>query len=137
MKKLLWLTIILVVSLSCGSQKTESKPTESSQNLNPELVDLSKKIVSLLSNGDHKTVVSYFDSKMMIALPEDKLKETWENKVIKQFGSFKKQTDIKSSEEQGYKIYLVICEFEKGMVDIKIVYDKDNKVAGLWFLVHK
>jgi dienelactone hydrolase len=35
---------------------------------------------------------------------------------------------------QGYEIVFVTCRFESGPVDIKLIYDDERRIAGLWFV---
>ncbi len=136
MKKTLWIIVALIISISCSNQKTEKKATEALPDLSIAPEEIAKKIVDLSMKGDHKTVISYFDSTMKVALPEEKLKDTWDG-IFKQTGSFLRRTEIKSQEQQGYKTYFVTCEFEKGKLDVKIIFNKDNRIAGFWVVPHQ
>lgn len=51
-----------------------------------------------------------------------------------QVGEFKDILKIKSSEEMGYISVYLTTEFTKKSINIKVVYDKDYKIAGLFFL---
>ncbi len=51
-----------------------------------------------------------------------------------QVGEFKDIIKIKSSEEMGYISVYLTTEFTKKSINIKVVYDKDYKIAGLFFL---
>jgi hypothetical protein len=34
----------------------------------------------------------------------------------------------------GYQIALVTCQFERTLLDIKVVFDSQNQIAGLFFV---
>jgi hypothetical protein len=37
-------------------------------------------------------------------------------------------------EKPGYKIVFVTCQFERAMLDTKVVFDSKRQVAGLFFV---
>jgi|GEM_PF-5641449 len=39
--------------------------------------------------------------------------------------------------KRGYRVVYVTCEFAKTSLDIKIVFDVEGKIAGLWFVSAK
>ncbi len=115
----LCLTLILA-SASC-SKKTES-----------EVEVLAGEFVAKLAAGDFAGAVGYYDTKMKEVLPEDKLKETWQA-VLAQVGSYKSVTEKKTQKIQGYDAVFVTTQFEKAKINIRVVFDSDKKVAGLFF----
>jgi uncharacterized protein len=115
----------LVVTASAISQ--ERIETKSS-----DLVPSAKAFVDLLVKKDFKSAVGYYDATMKKALPEDKLKEAWSS-LITQAGAFKRQTSARIEYSGGYSIVFVTCEFEKASIDIKVVFDKEKRIAGFFF----
>ncbi len=41
---------------------------------------------------------------------------------------------IKARKQAGYRIELVTCQFERAKLDVKVVYDAKERVAGLFFV---
>ena len=76
---------------------------------------------------------SAFDPTMMKALPEARLRAGWQD-AVKQVGPFQKQLKARTVEQAGHRIVLVTCQFEHGALDVKVVYDGQNRVAGLWLV---
>ena len=70
---------------------------------------------------------------MKTALPAKRLKEGW-NTTISQAGSFKRQMGIRTEKLFSSVAVMVTCEFKKGPLDVKVVYNDKQKVSGLWFL---
>jgi hypothetical protein len=70
-------------------------------------------------------------------LPQEKIGEAWKA-VNLQFGTFKKKVGerIEKINENNieYNIIYVNCEFEKGFVDFKIVFNPEKKIAGLFIV---
>jgi uncharacterized protein len=101
--------------------------------MSPE--DSAKAFVNLLVQQDFLTAESQFDNAMKKALPEEKLKITW-NGLLAQTGPFKNILKAQSGKYLDYEIVLVTTEFEKSLIDIKIVFDKETHVSGLFFEKH-
>ena len=89
--------------------------------------------VALLATGDFAKAIYTFDATMRGALPESKLRDIW-NGLIGQAGAFVKQGATRTERAAGYEIVFVTCEFERANLDVKVVYDADGKIAGLFFL---
>lgn len=96
---------------------------------------LAKNFVTQLSNGDYAGAVKSFDANMRSLMPAEKLGQAWEM-LITQAGAFKGQGDIHTAVEYGYQAVYVPCQFEKTVLDVKVVYNSANQIVGLWFLPH-
>ncbi|MHC4623202.1 MAG: DUF3887 domain-containing protein [Planctomycetota bacterium] len=89
--------------------------------------------VQLLAGKKFVAAVETMDQNMKTALPADTLEQTW-TATVAQVGAFKQQIGARTEKQAGYDVVLVTCEFEKGPLDVKIVYDNNRKVAGLFFV---
>jgi dienelactone hydrolase len=92
-----------------------------------------KDFVNLLVKGDFATAVTRYDETMGKALPEPKLREAWET-LQSQAGPFRRQLRARAEKDREYDVAMVTCQFEKAMVDAKVVFNSSGKVAGLFFL---
>ncbi|MGA1980820.1 MAG: DUF3887 domain-containing protein [Sedimentisphaerales bacterium] len=90
-------------------------------------------LVTLLANQQFAAVTEDFNEILKTELPPEKLEETWKS-TIDQLGPFKKQLGLRTEKELDYDVVLVTCEFEKGCLDVKIVYNDEKQVAGLFFV---
>jgi len=88
--------------------------------------------VELLTSGQFPAATETFDETMKNALPADKLQELWES-TVSQMGPFKKQLGARTEKQADFDIVLVTCEFEQGTLDVKVVYNTEKQVAGLFF----
>lgn len=95
--------------------------------------DRAKAFVLTLSRGDFAAAVKDFDEPMTKVLPADRLKTVWQS-VTGRFGAFKEATDTRVEQKGKLTIVFVVSKFEKGPLDVRVVFDADNKIAGLQFL---
>jgi dienelactone hydrolase len=122
---LLSVSIFILALLSCGGNETDAK-TENLKSVALEFIEA-------VLREDYSTAVAGFDSTMQEALPPEELENLW-GKIISQVGPFKKQVSTRTEESQGYDIVYVTCEFERFTFDIKIVFNSDDQIAGLFFV---
>lgn len=97
-----------------------------------------KQFVVFLSKGEFDEA-----NKMLAKIMVDGLKNQnftlemiWSG-VIAQSGKFKEIKGTNLTKEMGYKCVYVTCDFEKASLDVKVVFDEDKKVAGLFFFPPK
>ncbi len=89
-------------------------------------------IVESANNGDNKGVRKDFDEKMAEAFPEDKSTAFFKG-LSGKYGKIKK-LDYPRIIDVNRVIFPAY--FERGILDIKIVLNDGDKIAGLWFLPH-
>jgi len=122
---LAFLTLVLLGSVPAHSQERDNA-------MSPDLVTSAQAFVDLLATRDFASAERYFDDTMKTALPQEKLQETW-NTVMAQAGAFKHQVRTRTEERQGYNVVIVTCAFEKAALDIQVVFDQAQRIAGLFF----
>ena len=88
-----------------------------------------------LKNEEFERAFDQFNDEMKKAMPPKKLEKTW-NEVVFKLGELHSLGESGLLEEGGYQIVLQTCDFEKGRIDVKIVFDEEGEIAGLWFLPH-
>ncbi len=97
----------------------------------PPPVDRATEFVALVAKGDFESATSYFDPTMHSVVPPDKLASLWQD-LQGQEGAFQSQSGTRMEEQQGYRIVYVTCQFANGKLDVKLVFDKDGRIAGLF-----
>jgi hypothetical protein len=127
-----------VTTSAAASESTNSPAAVISPANQPaeQVVELSaagRDFVDLLAKKDFSTAEERFDATMKSALPEAKLRAVWED-LLTQAGPFQKQVRTRVEKQAGYDVALVTCQFEKKLLDVKVVYDPQKKIAGLWYL---
>jgi len=91
------------------------------------------KFVELLATNDFAEAVMQFDGAMQTAMPQSKLRETW-RALETQAGAFQKQLQVGVTNSGGYDVALVSCQFERATLDVKVVFDAMQRIAGLFFV---
>ena len=99
----------------------------------PDLDTLAITFVNLLEEGKFEDAAELFNEQMAEALPPQELEAAW-NDLTGTVGEFKEITEVKVTEEKGYRVVYATCDFAKTALDVKIVFDDDGKIAGLWFV---
>ena len=89
-------------------------------------------IVESVNNGDYEGVRRDFDENMAEAFSEDKSTAFFKSLAGK-YGKIKKLDDPKIIDVNQV---VFPAYFERGILDIKIVLNDADKIAGLWFLPH-
>lgn len=97
-----------------------------------EFITDARAFIDLLVNKKFATAVEQFDNTMKTALPEAKLEETW-NAVLAQAGPFKQAGSAKPEKRDAFTVVVVTCEFQNAALDVSVVFDQQNRVAGLFF----
>lgn len=124
------LAAVLLTVLSCVVL-TNAQGAAQAENKEP--ATLAKEFVQFLVEEDFSKAAQNFDATMKAALSEDKLAEVWKA-TTGQAGPFKQQLGVREEKFLGSDIVLVTCEFEKGPVDVKVVYNSKKQISGLFFL---
>ena len=99
----------------------------------PDITGPGRQFVEMLASGNYAGVFATFDGTMKGAMPEDKIAEAWQS-LQSQVGSFQQIAEVSQKKEQGYDVAYVTCDFEKGKVNVKVVYNANKEVSGLWFV---
>jgi dienelactone hydrolase len=141
MKKipLIVLLILMIATSACARVTDVPTPTPPSAAVLPadgvsaERVAAAKTFVNQLATGDYKAATATFTQDMLNVFGPDKMEETW-LAVIKQVGAFQQQIGTHTEQVTDYDIVYVSTDFENGSLDIKIVFSRQGKIAGLYFV---
>ena len=94
---------------------------------------LARAFVEMLSNGDFSGAAEGFDGAMKQAMPPEKLREAWES-LVREAGTFQGQVSVRTAREMGYDAAYVTCKFERRTIDVKVVFNAEREIGGLWFV---
>jgi uncharacterized protein len=98
-----------------------------------DLLDRSSVLVRALAERDFERVVRALDPKAGALLDATKLELAWRTATAS-LGAFRSELERRSARELGHESVTVTCELERGRIDVKLVYDAERRVAGLWLL---
>jgi hypothetical protein len=122
------LVVVALLALGCGLNAQE-KPGAAP----PSLEKAAESFVALLAKGDFAKATSNFDEAMLTAFPAEKLTQTWET-IEQQVGAFQKSAGTRREQAGEYEVVFVTCEFAQAKLDAKVVFDKNAKISGLFFV---
>ncbi len=94
--------------------------------------EAAKQIVAQLVAQDFAGPVARFDDKMREALPAERLSSVWQQ-IGAQAGAFRSITGARTEARGEYRIVILTCAFENLPLDIKIVFNAGDLVAGFFF----
>jgi pimeloyl-ACP methyl ester carboxylesterase len=122
------LTAICLTVLACAKLTAQ----ETAEGRRDTLKRIAADFIQLLHQGEFAVATKNFDAAMSKVLPVAELKKTWE-KLLADSGAFKKHVTGRLETSGKYEIVYVTCEFAKMKLDARIVFDEENKIAGLFF----
>ncbi len=96
-----------------------------------ERVSEARTLVQNLADGKFETVVARFDETMKAALPADKLQEVW-SALVEMHGPLTEELGVKLEVEGLFEVAYVTCRFTENTFDFKVVFDKNDRVTGLF-----
>jgi hypothetical protein len=96
-------------------------------------IDLARAFLDELVRGDLASATARFDATMSAALPADKLAAVWAQ-IQAQAGAFEQIGDPHEERGPTHTTVLVPCRFARAVLVAKIIFDNDEKLAGLFFV---
>ena len=126
---------ILFFCLLCGSILLSGCTTTNKQTKTSTLEDTAKNLIYLFVNESFNTAYNTLlnDSVKELTTP-DQLQLIW-NQITETYGNFTKIISTKTTQEQGYTVVYVTCNYEKlGLLDLRVVFGKNNLIAGFQFV---
>lgn len=106
-----------------------------SQGVSPavELETRGARFVELLSLCRYSEAYEQFGPGMRSVMSEQRLSELWVA-LVSQLGQFRGIVATYLTRVTPYYAITVTTHFECSTINIRVVYDTDREVAGLWFL---
>jgi len=95
--------------------------------------EISKLVINSFQKNEFPKIVETFDQNMKTALPAEKLKLVWDD-LNSKCGKFQKMGEITVGKIQTYDVTYTLCQFENMKLKMKLVFDKESKIAGLFFV---
>jgi hypothetical protein len=124
---------IAPVAAHALAQQPSKTATPISAAAAKELEQRGSQFVQLLQDGKFQEAVAQFSPEMKQAMTEQKLRGAWTS-LTNNVGPFQKQLGANVSERDGFHLVLVTCQFERQAQGIRVVYDSDQRVSGLWYV---
>ena len=101
-------------------------------NARADLKNKAGQFVSLLKHQKYEEAAATFDETMTRVMPPAKLQATWEQ-LTKAIGELQQISAVKEEKVKAFHMVVLTGKFEKASFDIKVVFDKRQRVTGLFF----
>ena len=125
-------TSILLIGLICAASAVFGVQNQTATE--DALTAKAREFLFALEKGDYQSATRDFDATMLKVFGPDKIEAMWAKQLPAQVGAFKQQGPARREQLQGYEIVLITCSFEKALLDARVVFDKEGKIAGLNFV---
>jgi pimeloyl-ACP methyl ester carboxylesterase len=101
------------------------------------LAESAASFCTLFMDGEYERVLAMMSAKMQEAVTPAVAEQirsslTGENGALKHFGEVWMEDEV-----QGHRRYRVPAQFDKGTVDLRVVFDGEGKVAGFFYVPHE
>lgn len=91
-----------------------------------------KEVVEIIVSEDISRLRNKFTDQLQNQLSEQRLREIWSS-VVRDVGRFRKQVSSQYASMDQMDVVAVRCEFERGFAQIRVAFDQQNKIVGLYF----
>jgi len=98
-----------------------------------ELYQNTLSFLEYLQTADYAKAVEQFDEKVKTILPEKDFEELW-TKMTKDLGELTSWGNFRTSEQGGYQITLLACNFEMLNLDLRLAFNQEGKISGFQML---
>lgn len=124
--------MVLPMLLAFAVVSCSGDPEPVGPPLEGEITDLASEFIDNLVKEDYSSAAAFFDAQMKRAMSEKKLKQTWDS-LLKQMGAYVGEVDKRVEQSGEYEAVNVITEFANESLNIRVVFNSDKRVSGLWF----
>ena len=129
MIKKVFLSIITFIIIVIGTALTGCISEEEQ-----DIEDVAIQTIGFLSTGKFNQAYKLFNETVTDQMPVQQLEEIW-SALLTQYGEFEKIVSTRVDEELGFDVVYVTCNFSMlGLLDIKMVFDEEKKIAGFQFV---
>ena len=124
--------LILLLFTATFNLSCELDPRPYGPSLEADRSDLASEFIGNLVDEDYNSATAFFNAQMRRVVPERNLQRAWEG-VLAQMGSYEGEAEKYLEEVEGLEAVNVITDFTEGQLNIRILFDDDNQITGLWF----
>jgi hypothetical protein len=128
----LFLVIVPVLVLGIISCKSNSSSTDVEDSVRDYADPATETTLEGLSENNLEKYIQYGNAEFKAAVTQQILDAT-AAQISSELGSYVSKEFLSTEEQEGYTIVHYKATFTKGDVGIRMVFDKDHKVAGQWF----
>jgi dienelactone hydrolase len=123
------LSVLLALAVLPGDAQQPPGPLSSE--------GVAKQLVQEIAAGQFDRVEARYTPEVAARLPAGSLAKVWAN-ALELEGSFDSVVSAKTiGRVQGFDAVLVVCKFQKALVDIQIALGSDGRIGGIHFGMHR
>jgi len=120
--------IVALVALALGAACCVRLDAGSTSN---DRSAAARQFIQLLADGRFAEARARFDDTMKQAMSDEQLGQLWQLLTF-QHGAFKRIAAAQAGRKSGYDVVNVTCEFARGTQVLRVVFDADGRIGGLW-----
>ncbi len=124
---------IRLLALAISMMAVVGAPAESPPNQKPDRKSIARDFIVQLKDEKFDDAEKQFDETMRKALPASQLQAIW-RAILQANGGFKRLDESRISHVANWDVVETPCVFEKSASVIRISLDKQQQIAGLFFL---
>lgn len=128
-RKLVFVASLAMMLAAAMHAQSQGQKEGSSNDLQRQATTL----VTGMAAGQFSPVEARYNPAMKAALPEGKLSAVWSS-LLQQAGAFQSITGTRQEDREGFHAVFVSCQFARQKMDVKMVFDSQGLVAGLFFV---
>jgi hypothetical protein len=128
MKTPIVLTLLMLVSSAPPFSSAQSRLHDQAD----PLTGRAEGLVSLLVKDEFTEATATFDETLKRVLPASELQNAWMS-TFGQVSPFRERLGVRKEKILQYDVVFITCRFEKGVGDIKIVFNSRKQITGLFF----
>ncbi len=122
--------LLVALAMSVAGIPVAAQPSPAPS---PELSRLAQEFVEFMIGEDFASAVRRFSDSIQRDVSPAGLGEAWRS-LLTRFGRFQRQVGTRSEQIPGHVIVIVTCLFERGLIDVRIAFDGERRIAGLYFV---
>jgi hypothetical protein len=120
------MVILIVCTLAATRGFGQSSTT-------PSRAEIGTAVMNDLSQGKFSSVADRFNPDLKQSLAPEQMRLVW-NKLISLVGPFQQQISQTQRTIQGTPAYIVKSKFQKANVELRLVFDGSNQIAGIYLV---
>jgi dienelactone hydrolase len=93
---------------------------------------IAQALADALVKEDFKAACKDFDDAMKKALPPEQLEKNWKV-IVGRIGAYRKMSVLRAETSGKYDVVYSTFQFEKSKIDVRVVFNADKQVTGLFF----
>lgn len=97
-----------------------------------EQILLSEKVLDFFQENETDSIYILLDAQMQSLFSANKLTKIWADLNL-QAGQYIQVLDQETAKSADYSAVINKCEFEQAYLDFKLVFNSENKIAGMFF----